>query len=220
LKDYADITILLDRSGSMVSIKDAMESGFDEFLNEHKKVPSTRLTLIQFDSSNNQEVVYTARPVAEAPRLSIDPRGMTPLLDAFCLAIDRTGDRLSAMRQEERPNKVLFVVITDGQENASFKYGRNDVKERVTRQQGSYNWQFVYLGANQDAIAEAATFGIPQASAMTYAASAAGTGETFRSLSRASLSYTTGMTKGVDAFTDEERQRAADKKVDNRAKSS
>jgi uncharacterized protein YegL len=205
LKDYADITILLDRSGSMVSIKDAMESGFDEFLNEHKKVPSTRLTLIQFDSSNNQEVVYTARPVAEAPRLSIDPRGMTPLLDAFCLAIDRTGDRLSAMRQEERPNKVLFVVITDGQENASFKYGRNDVKERVTRQQGSYNWQFVYLGANQDAIAEAATFGIGAANAMTYTADVMRSRSAMKSVAVNTLCYaSTGIASTLD-FADSQR---------------
>src|SRR5688572_22144100 len=98
----------------MDSIKTAMESGFDEFLAEHRKNPSTRLTLVQFDNHNSQDVVYTARPIVEAPRLSIDPRGMTPLFDALCTAIDRTGARLAAMPERDRPSNVLFVIITDG----------------------------------------------------------------------------------------------------------
>lgn len=206
MRDYADITVLLDRSGSMQHIKDAMESGFDEFLTEHKKTPSTRLTLIQFDNHNNQEVVYTARAISEAPRLSIDPRGMTPLLDAFCLAIDGTGARLAAMPEHTRPNKVLFVVITDGAENSSYRFRRADVKERVTRQHDNYKWQFVYLGANQDAIAEAEAMGINFLNAVSYTADAARSRGAMRSMAVKSANYTISGDAGALNWNASERE--------------
>lgn len=97
MADYTDITVLLDRSGSMASIKAAMESGFNEFLQQHRAVPASRLTLVQFDTDNPQEVVYLAKPITDAPSLDLTPRGSTPLLDALCRAIDATGNRLKAM---------------------------------------------------------------------------------------------------------------------------
>lgn len=174
MKNYTDITILLDRSGSMQSIQTAMEGAFAEFIQAHKKNPSTRLSLVQFDGENPYDVVYTAQPVKDVPALKIRPRGSTPLLDALCKTIDSAGRRFSELSERERPNKVLFVVITDGQENASTEFRRTDVRHRIEKQNGSYNWQFVYLGANQDAYREAESFGIPMAMAMNYTASASG----------------------------------------------
>lgn len=208
MKNYADITVLLDRSGSMQSIRAAMESGFDEFVGQHRQNSSTRLTLIQFDGVNDQEVLYTARPINDVPRLSIDPRGWTPLLDALCKTIDATGSRLRSVSERDRPNKVLFVVITDGQENRSKTYTRRDVKERIDRQRGAYSWEFVYLGANQDAIAEAATFGIPHTHAITYSHDSFAALNTMRGMARNTANYvSTGSTDALN-FDDKQRKEA------------
>lgn len=210
MANYTDITVLLDRSGSMVSIKSAMESGFKEFLLQHRAVPTSRLTLVQFDTDNAQEVVYLARPIVDAPDLDITPRGGTPLLDALCRAIDATGARLKAMADADRPERVLFVIITDGQENASHEFTREKVRERVTAQTNIYRWQFVYLGANQDAFAEAASFGIPVGQAANYAASAAGTQNMMRAMTSNTVSYTSGRSSAVPDFADDQRDAAMD----------
>lgn len=184
--DYTDITVLLDRSGSMISIRDAMQKGFDEFVGAHRATPSTRLSLVEFDEPPAQLMqgqyggltvaesrialnpVYTAMKIGDVPKLYFQPRGNTPLNDALCKTIDNTGTRLRALPVAERPKSVLFVIITDGQENASKTYTRADALQRITHQTDAYQWQFVYLGANQDAIAEAATYGIHAQNAMTY----------------------------------------------------
>lgn len=203
--NFTDITVLLDRSGSMASIKLAMESGFKEFLQQHRAVPSSRISLIQFDTDSPQEVVYSARPVAEAPDLDITPRGGTPLLDAMCRAIDSTGARLASMAASDRPDRVLFVIVTDGQENSSHEFKREHVRERVTRQSDAYKWQFVYLGANQDAFAEAASFGIQKGATANYLASHEGTRSMMRSLSANTVAYAAGASLAVPSFSDEQR---------------
>lgn len=164
---YTHIEVLLDRSGSMDTLKDDMEQGFNRFLKEQKSVPGkATIGLTQFDYEH--ETVYSMLPISEAPNLRLDPRGSTALIDAMCKSIDDLGDRLAAMRESERPGKVIFVIITDGYENASRKHKRADAMGRVQRQQDQYQWEFIYLGANQDAIAEAATYGIASHSSLTY----------------------------------------------------
>lgn len=131
MREFTDITILLDRSGSMESIKNDMEGALKEFIKEHQKTPSTRMTLIRFDGLDEHDVVFENLPVKEVKDIQIKPRGWTPLIDAFVTAIDCTGQRLSKMKESERPDQVLFVVITDGEENSSKKYKRHDVHNRV-----------------------------------------------------------------------------------------
>jgi uncharacterized protein YegL len=210
---YTDITILLDRSGSMTSIKDATEAGFKEFIQQHRAVPSTRLTLAQFDGENAQDVVYTEVPVADIAGLTLDPRGMTPLNDAVCRTIDATGARLAAKPEAERPEKVLFLIITDGQENASHTFTRKDVRARIERQHGTYNWQFAYLGANQDAFKEAETMGIPKMFALNYTASREGTRGAWRGVASTSTAYVANLDKSatLDAFTPEQQHEALQK---------
>lgn len=208
LKDFTDISVLVDRSGSMQSIARDMEGGFSTFLKEHQKVPSTRLTLIQFDDANDNEVVYEARPIKKATRLIIQPRGNTPLLDAMCKAIDRTGARLAAMPENDRPARVLMVIITDGEENSSKIYKRSDVFNRIGTQRDVYKWNFIYLGARQDAIAEAATFNIPMINTMTYTPSTVGTRNMMASLSGTTVAYTS--TGSLNAFTSADIQNAMD----------
>lgn len=121
---------------------------------------------------------------------------MTPLHDAICKVIDNTGRWLGFIPEDERPEKVLFVIITDGLENASQNYNAKDVKERITRQTEQYKWQFVYLGANQDAILVGESLGISQDSSMTYTANNVNTKRAFRAVTLRASDYRAG-----DSFT-------------------
>jgi uncharacterized protein YegL len=214
MKNFTDITILLDRSGSMASIKESMEQAFDKFIQEHKAVPTTKVTLIQFDDVNNQEVVYQCVPVGSVEKLNLKPRGNTPLIDAFVTAIDRTGERLASMNESDRPDQVLLVAITDGQENASRRFNRTELNRRVTTQRENYKWQFIYLGANQDAIAEAFSFGIPHTHALNYSYTGAGAANSLGALASNTVAYAMEQgamrSKSVKSFTEDQRRKAAD----------
>ena len=171
MKDATHIAVLLDRSGSMEAVKDETISGFNYFLKEQKAAgDNASFTLVQFDSEST-DVVHEARPVRDVPNLNGDtyqPRGSTPLLDALGETINSTGRTLAAIPDTNRPDKVVFVVITDGEENASHKFTKSQVKEMIDHQSEKYNWQFIYLGANQDAFAEAGAVGIAMATAANF----------------------------------------------------
>lgn len=182
--DLTDITVVLDRSGSMDAIKSDMEGGFNTFIEEQRKVPGEcRVTLVQFDSENPYEVVYQNRHVREVTPLNLSPRGATPLRDALGRAIEDTGARLRNMPEAERPGLVIVVVITDGLENASKEWSREAVRAAVKRQENDYAWKFVYLGANQDAITEASKIGIAAHSALSYNANPESVGSSYSALS-------------------------------------
>lgn len=214
MKAYTDITVLLDRSGSMSSIRKAMQDAFNEFVNGHKSVPSTKLTLIQFDSDNSQDVVYQSCPIGSVEPLHMVPRGMTPLLDATCQAIDNTGKRFASLPESERPDQVLMVIITDGAENCSSRYKRSDVYNRVTAQRNHYNWQFVYLGANQDVFAEVISLGISPDWALSYTASVPGTAASVGALMSNTVSYSNRSRSTVEKFSPDQRTKAADNTSD------
>jgi Mg-chelatase subunit ChlD len=167
---FTDITVILDRSGSMGSCVDDTIGGFNTFLkDQQEQAGKANLSLVQFN--HGYELVYNGTPIKNAPKLDTKnyvPMGSTALLDAMGKTITDVGARLKAMPMSERPQNVLFVIITDGLENASHQYNRNQVFDMVKHQQDVYKWQFLYLGANQDAIAVGITMGIPMASAGTY----------------------------------------------------
>jgi len=172
VKDATHIAVLLDRSGSMGDIKDDAIGGFNCFLKEQKAAgANATLTLVQFDTEST-DVVHESMPILEVPDLNhqtFQPRGGTPLLDALGQTIDSTGRALAAIPEANRPNKVVFVVITDGQENSSHQHTKASVKERIDHQSSRYNWQFVFLGANQDAFDEAGAVGIALGNAANFA---------------------------------------------------
>jgi len=172
VKDATHIAVLLDRSGSMGDIKDDAIGGFNCFLKEQKAAgANATLTLVQFDTEST-DVVHESMPILEVPDLNhqtFQPRGGTPLLDALGQTIDSTGRALAAIPEANRPNKVVFVVITDGQENSSHQHTKASVKERIDRQSSQYNWQFVFLGAYQDAFDEAGAVGIAMGNAANFA---------------------------------------------------
>lgn len=217
LKQFTDITVLLDRSGSMESIKEPMQTAFNKFIEEHKAVPTTKISLVQFDSLDDQEIVYQGVPITHAEKLVLKPRGSTPLVDSFVKLIDRTGRRFAEMNESDRPDQVLFVVITDGEENASTKYKRQDVFNRVTKQHNDYKWQFVYLGANQDAIAEAASYGIARDFALSYNATKGGVrgSSSAYSVNTVAFAQASGSARGssMGSFTNTQRKEAVEEAV-------
>jgi hypothetical protein len=182
-KNYTEIVIVLDRSGSMESVRDDTIGGFNAFLAAQKKVPGEcKITLAQFD--HEYEVRLNAARIADAlllDTLTYVPRGSTALYGAIGRTIDEAGRRFAAMPESERPEKVICVIITDGQENHSpiaewsRMYTAELVRERIERQTNAYKWEFVYIGANQDAILIARGMGMNVNNAMNYTSNAIGT---------------------------------------------
>lgn len=194
-RNYTDITVVLDRSGSMSAIREGTISGMNKFIDDQKDVPGDGCwSLILFD--DQYEVVYSHRPQSQVPKFTEEtfvPRGNTALIDAVCRTIDDTGARLAAMPEEDRPDKVLMVIMTDGLENMSNIYARQYIKahpdykgskpgtmamaERIAHQRNEYKWAFAFLGANQDAIAEATSYGMSAVGATNYKHTNAGAHE-------------------------------------------
>jgi hypothetical protein len=197
-KDYTDITVLLDRSGSMASIKNDMVNGLKAYIVEQAKLPGQcLLTLVQFDSVGC-ETVFTARPIGSVENsIELFPRGSTPLLDSLGKTIAETGNRLSVMPEYERPEFVIMLIITDGEENCSREFTRAKIKEMIDRQTLIYKWTFVYLGANQDAFQEAGSIGISGTKTMDYAPNQGGIRCMFASTD---LATTNLRSRNADAF--------------------
>jgi hypothetical protein len=183
--------------------------GFNQFIEDQKKLPGeVTVSLIQFD--DEYQSIYTACPLSKVAKLVFAPRGNTALLDAIARAVNETGARLRMLPEAERPTQVLFVIITDGYENASREFKKSSVMEMLRHQQDKYNWQVVYLGANQDAIAEAGGLGIQRGQAMTYAIGPIGTRTMFANLSESTALYRASAQPRMEGFITEEQRKAQD----------
>lgn len=215
-EDLTDITILLDRSGSMSTIRDGMLEVLNAFIKGQREAPgAATLTLVRFDSDDPYEVVFDSMPITCVEKIvpnQFVPRGSTPLNDAMMRTVEETGKRLRNMPEMVRPAKVIFVIVTDGQENSSTTYrDPAPVREKIQHQRKKYGWEFVYFGANQDAVFVAGTYGIPAHSAMTYAANTAGLRAMAFSLDGGDLgrgfnSYRAGTSSAV-MMSDEDRKK-------------
>ena len=185
-KKLAEIAFILDRSGSMATVTEAAITGFNEFLKGQQKTEGqARLTLVLFD--DEYLVPLESIPVQEAVPLDTTtyvPRASTALLDAIGTTIDNLGSRLAAMPESERPGQVIVAIFTDGLENASVKFTWQDISLRILEQTNTYKWQFLFLGANQDAIATAAKLNIAAANASDYTSDPVGTRSSARATSR------------------------------------
>lgn len=210
MKDnFTRIAIILDRSGSMESCKESTVSGFNEFIRNQREIPGeATVKLVQFD--DQYETVFD-KPLKDCPELTqhtFVPRGSTALLDAQGRTIVELGQELAALAESERPSKVIVVTLTDGLENASKHYNLDKIGEMIRQQRDKYNWDFVFLGANQDAVATAAAMSIPLHSAMSYSTSKAGVAATMAAVSH----YVGAARKGkAAAFSKEDRKSAMEK---------
>lgn len=162
MRDYTEIIFILDRSGSMMPLQAETIDSFNNFLkSQQAQKDGTKLTLVTFNTSYN--IIYDGIDVNEIEPLTYktyDPRGSTALIDTCCFIIDKVGQRLSMTPEKKRPSKVLVVILTDGYENASCKFNKEDMIGRIELQKNKYNWEFLYLGANQDSFAEATKYKI------------------------------------------------------------
>jgi hypothetical protein len=150
-----EIAYILDRSGSMQPMQEPAVAAFNDFIKSQLDVPGdARLTLIQFDDA--YEVPVSAKPIQDVPQLTAatyTPRGSTALLDAIGRTIKETDRRISALPEDEKPGKVILAIFTDGEENASQEYTIKHIGDLIRLYRDQKGWEFLFLAANQDAIA-------------------------------------------------------------------
>ena len=193
------IGILVDRSGSMAMCLNEMQSGLNEFVREQASQPGDAAVMLsQFDTV--YETVWPMQPAATAPQYRLSPRGRTALLDAIG---EFVGDISDTLGDDEQYRPVICCIVTDGATNADKEWTRQAVTDTIAYWRDNYDWQFVFLGANIDAVTTASSFGIPKAHALTF------------DVKRGKRSYgllsehVNTLRAGHDAaFTDQQRRRA------------
>lgn len=194
-KGLSFIAFVLDRSGSMGAMVTEAIGGFNSFVEDQQKEPGEALfTLAQFD--HEYERVFDGIDLKDVPKLDVKryvPRGTTALRDAVGRTILDVGKKLEAMSEDERPEHVIFVVLTDGMENASKDFSPEKLREMVDHQENVYSWKFLFLGANMDSFSEAHQMGMPQAAAMNFAPDADSLGVAYAASSRAVSSFRKGV---------------------------
>lgn len=206
-QNLTQLVFLLDRSGSMQSIKSDVIGGFSAFVEEQRVAEGDCVvTLAQFDGL--YEVVYHKIPITSVPALTLEPRGRTALLDSMGKLITDTAAEINMLAEDDKPGTVVVAIMTDGLENASTEWHRRDIKSLV-EQQTAAGWEFMYMGADQDAVEVGRGMGIKAEQAVTYA----------KGKSREAMIAASGNIRGyrnakrvnVDAampgFTDEQRGR-------------
>ncbi len=186
-KNLTELVFILDRSGSMAGLEGDTIGGFNAMLDKQRGEPGKALvSTVLFD--NESVVIHDRLPLGRVPRLTEKEyfvRGCTALLDAVGGAIHHIGNVHKYARAEDRPEKTLFVITTDGMENASRRCTYEQVKRMIERQKEKYGWEFLFLGANIDAAKEAARFGIRPDYAANYHADSKGTGVVYETVSEA-----------------------------------
>ena len=186
-KNLTELVFILDRSGSMSGLEGDTIGGFNSMLEKQKAEPGEAVvSTVLFD--NDSEVIHDRLPLDRVPALTRKEyyvRGCTALLDAVGGAIHHIGNVHKYAREEDRPGKTLFVITTDGMENASHRYDYRKVKAMIERQKEKYGWEFLFLGANIDAAKEAARFGISADRAANYHADHKGTAVIYEAVNAA-----------------------------------
>lgn len=191
----------------MSAIQSDAEGAINTFIEDQKKAPGrATFTLVQFDS--RYEIVYENVDIQTVGRYALKPRGMTALLDAWGQTINSVGSFLDGLPEEQKPATVTIVIVTDGFENSSREFTAAQIKEMTEHQRSAYNWEFVFLAANQDAVQTAAQYGVSRGSAMTYDPGAVG-----KAYAAVSAAVTQRRAGGQSvAFTQEDRDAGLDGK--------
>lgn len=196
-KKYAHIALVIDRSGSMSTIKEDMNKGLAEFLTETAKSfkGNILVDVVTFDTI--VEKLFTDTPIADVKGEFVKPRGGTALNDALGKTIVELGEKFARLSENERPGRVLVMVVTDGEENSSREYKTAQIKTMVTEQTKKYGWNFLFLGANIDSFAVGGGYGIQGGSTLNYVATASGV----NNMTRSSVAYASAYFGGNDGVT-------------------
>lgn len=214
-KNYTHIAVILDRTGSMESIRDDTIGGFNSFLSEQKAEPGhASITLVQFDSQDPYEVIHHYRNIQEVPELTREtyvPRASTPLLDAIGRGINDLEHGIAKMQEEDRPERVVMVIITDGQENSSKEFRKDQIQKMIEEKQEKSDWQFVFLSAELGAIRDALNHGLRAQSTMAYDKTAKGTAAAWTSASARISDYRAARRADV-SFTEDDRSKQESEK--------
>ena len=190
-KNLTEIVFILDRSGSMAGLEKDTIGGFNAMLEKQKREPGKALvSTVLF--GNTADVIHDRLPLHRVPKLTDREyyvRGCTALLDAVGGAIRHISTIHKYAREEDRPEKTIFVITTDGLENASRRYDYEAVKQMIQRQKEQYGWEFLFLGANIDAAREAARFGIGEDRAANFHCDSKGTALNYEVISETVCSF-------------------------------
>lgn len=212
--NYTEIVFVIDKSSSMGCVWQPTINGFNEFLDEQKKIKDDEANISVVQFSTDYDVTHNAVPIQDVQHLNQQtyrPEGMTAMLDAIGQAISKTGRRFTKMEENERPSKVIFVIITDGQENSSKEFTYEQIKSMIEEQTNKYGWKFVFLGANQDAVLSGGRLGISPGSSMTYSHSAVGTQDAFNKVGGSmSMLRTNKVPMSADYFSAQDKQEQAE----------
>ena len=186
-KNLTEIVFILDRSGSMAGLEKDTIGGFNSMINRQKQADGEAyISTVLFDTEtqviHDRKNLKTIAPMTEKDYFV---RGCTALVDAIGGAIHHIGNVHKYAREEDRPEKTLFIITTDGMENASRKYSSDKVKQMIERQKSKYGWEFLFLGANIDAVETAGKFGIQADRAVNYHSDKKGTALNYEVLSEA-----------------------------------
>ncbi len=185
-KDLTELVFILDKSGSMSGLEEDTIGGFNAMIRKQKKAPGEALvSAVLF--SDDSDVIIDRVPLDEVKPLTEDDYfvgGCTALIDAIGGAIHHVQMIHKYIRKEDTPEHTMFVITTDGMENASHQYTSNQVKKMIKKQE-KQGWEFLFLGANIDAVSTAANFGIRKERAVNYHADQQGTQVNFEALSEA-----------------------------------
>ena len=203
--NYTALMLIVDRSGSMSSIRDDMVGGLTTLVEEQKKQPG--LLTISMVSFDNQIELQHQMATPDAVTIELEPRGGTALYDAMGFGLNTLQADIDALPDHAKPETVQVVVVTDGHENASAEYTGKTVK-RLVEEKTKDNWDIVFLGANQDAVMKAAELGIERDRSMTYGANRGGVTNATESLNR----YVSDRRRsGQTAFSPDERRKSSGK---------
>ena len=176
-KDLTELVFILDKSGSMAGLETDTIGGFNTLLAKQKQEKGeAMITTVLFD--NNYEILHDRADIRQVNPITAKEyfvEGSTALLDALGRTINRAGKAISEMRETDRPGKVMVVIITDGYENASREFKYSQIKHMIEHQQTKYAWEFIFLGANIDAVSAAEQVGIRADRSASYNADSQGT---------------------------------------------
>lgn len=205
---YTHISVIVDRSGSMSNCVQEVLDGFNSFLYRQKNLPDDcTMSVITFSTENHY--LYDRVPIKKVKAMTKSqyyPSGGTALYDAICEEVQRLCDAFSKLPHQDYPERVICVVLTDGEECSSTDYSLEDVKNTIQTMENDYDWDFLFIAANQNAQKKGATMGFKPGKSLSYAANSEGTTKAFDSATRAIEAYrTNGAPHDDEFFTDTER---------------